>query len=232
MEEIIITDAVQYLKSLKDQHAWLFRGINNKDFELIPGIARGWKEKLDITGLEAAFLNKFREQSISYVSPLPSNDWEWLMLAQHHGMQTRLLDWTENPLVALYFACEKEFDCDGKIYRLSSIPALDPEKFPNPFVVPQDFVVRPPHISPRIAAQSALFTVSSNPTKPLQFVDRYHVLTIKANAKKYILSELDRFGVNPATLFPGLDGVSRRLSVELSHMKEVVINSTKDMIEE
>lgn len=171
MEEIIINSVIQYLENLEDQYAWLFRGVNTKEFELIPSIGREWKKNLDITGIESAYFKKFKDQAIAHLNSNLSNDWEWLMLAQHHGMPTRLLDWTENPLVALYFACEKEFDKDGRIYRLSSIPALNPEEYPNPFAIPKDFVVRPPHISPRIAAQSALFTVHNNPTRSLQFED-------------------------------------------------------------
>ena len=229
MEEIIVTNVVQYLENLNDQHAWLFRGVNKKNFELIPGIARGWKEQLDITSLETTFLRKFKDQSIAYLNPLPSSDWEWLMLAQHHGMQTRLLDWTENPLVALYFTCEKEFEDDGRVYRISDVPTLNSSIYSNPFAVPQDFVIRPPHILPRIAAQSALFTVSSNPVKPLEFGDSYHKIIIQASQKKYILSELDRYGINSATLFPGLDGISKKLSLELSRYKDVIIRTTEDI---
>jgi len=229
MDEIVVENVIQYLGRLQDQHAWLFRGVRKKTYELIPGVAREWSEKLDVTELEITFLAKFKAQSIAYVDSTTSNDWDWLMLAQHHGMKTRLLDWTENPLVALYFACEKEYDTDGRIYRMSNIPALKPSNYPNPFSIPQDFVIRPPHISPRITMQSSLFTVNQNPMKPLQIEDYYHRIIIPAGRKKYILSELDRLGVNSASLFPGLDGISKKLSLEMSRYQDAILQHTKDI---
>lgn len=47
----------------------------------------------------------------------PKNDKEFLFLAQHYGLPTRLLDWTYNPLIALYFACCSNFDKDGIVYQ-------------------------------------------------------------------------------------------------------------------
>lgn len=49
----------------------------------------------------------------------PKNDKEFLFLAQHYGLPTRLLDWTYNPLIALYFACCSNFDKDGMFIKVT-----------------------------------------------------------------------------------------------------------------
>jgi len=53
---------------------------------------------------ESAF-NKFKQRAPSFISQyIPKNDFEWLFLFQHYGGPTRLLDWSTNPLIALYFS--------------------------------------------------------------------------------------------------------------------------------
>ncbi len=55
---------------------------------------------------ELKMLRHFQEAARPWTADRPDSDIQWLMLAQHHGLPTRLLDWTSNPLVALYFAVD------------------------------------------------------------------------------------------------------------------------------
>jgi len=225
VEEVFVKNVSEYLRAIDDRYARLFRGVSKKIYTLIPSIARDSPPNLDLTNYEVEYLKRFREETIAYIDSTRKNDWDLLMIAQHHGMQTRLLDWTTNPLVALYFACEKDFDDDGRVYRLGEMEILDTTKFPNPFNISKVYIIRPPHISPRIAAQSAYFTISQNPRISLDNIKlggNYHNIIIPSNSKVDLLSELNRYGINPASLFPSLDGISRKLNFELWSIKKQI----------
>jgi len=81
-----------------------YRGQIEHGWGLTPRLARnrGHIER------EVDMLKRFRQDAGPRVREIPRTTWEWIGLAQHYGLPTRLLDWTENPLVALYFAVESD----------------------------------------------------------------------------------------------------------------------------
>jgi hypothetical protein len=81
-----------------------FRGVNNVDFPLVPRLYRSDSEVADLLALEGEMLAEFRSRSRPLLTSEMASDWEYLFVMQHYGVPTRLLDWSENALFALYFA--------------------------------------------------------------------------------------------------------------------------------
>ncbi len=90
----------------------LYRGHGAASFELRPKVGRFRPpaNSAKKTVNESLMLELFRRQSADRLAISYADDWELLAIAQHHGLATRLLDWTRNPLVALYFAVCKEHE--------------------------------------------------------------------------------------------------------------------------
>lgn len=89
-----------------DELTW-FRGAGNSSHTLVPSLYRHPKIKTpdELLALESQLLTRFRERAQPMVGKqLPQDKLEMLFLMQHHGMPTRLLDWSENAFIALFFA--------------------------------------------------------------------------------------------------------------------------------
>ena len=87
-----------------DRHSdsrWIFRGLGDTEFPLLPSIGRKSSYR-DVH--ERAIFSTFQKRASEFAD---TRDWttlDFLAVAQHHRVPTRLLDWTTNPLVAAYFA--------------------------------------------------------------------------------------------------------------------------------
>ena len=98
---------------------YVFRGLSCADWPLVTALSRlggNYRE------LEAHLLRNFRKYARQSV-PVVDSEWNWLAIAQHHGLPTRLMDWTYSPFVALHFATDRvqSFANDGIIWCVNYV---------------------------------------------------------------------------------------------------------------
>jgi FRG domain len=200
---------------------YLYRGHADVTWELEPAIDRsdfsGLRGKLAREAHERLAFTEFKRLASPHLRSRPASDWEFLALARHHGAPTRLLDWTENPLAALFFAVEPTRSTDGAVWCYTYVEMEDPldvEHKPDPLSIDRMVLFRPPHVHSRIWTQSGMFTVHPGNFKSLE--DPWGVLPltrirIPVAARARLRLELQRLGVHRASLFPDLDGVGQHV---------------------
>jgi len=224
---------IETISQLLDDHDYglafaIFRGQLDSSWGVAPSLFR-YGEK--ITGfdyqswldLEDLLLKQFKLSAVPYIEKTPTNDIEWLIHAQHHGLPTRLLDWSSNPLKALYFCLDDEAydDVDGVLYRHTGHGiSVNPDGLPPLNGIQHLIAFQPPKLNVRIVGQEGHFTIFPFPEgkgvvpylddHPFFEDDRKNLkkYVIPANCKSRIRKELRILGVRPNSIYPGLDGVA------------------------
>jgi len=227
---------VRHIKSLKDYMVYLeerdpnaislFRGQSDKSWPLFPKLARlHLQSRLrkpsggDFLAVEQKIMNEFKHRSMPYLSARPTNNWDWLSTAQHYKLPTRLLDWTSDALIALWFAVEDQTHgkTHGIVWRF--IPGDDDflDDSTDPFHGNLTRVYQPYFTNERIVNQNSWFTFhrinDGEKFIPLErnknYADKLDSVIISCKHKPLIRKQLDRCGVNHAVVYPGLEGVAQ-----------------------
>ena len=185
---------------------------------------------------------EFRRRGIQMVSERePQDEWEWYFLMRHHNAPTRLLDWTDSALIALYFALRSplpeetppavwvlnpvrlnEVVCKTDSVVLSNEPQAAgylPESAREELRPELPIAVDPIHVSRRLAVQRSRFTLHGRDRNGLISVAARHAgilfrIGIDANSTSAVLDDLRTCGVSETTIFPDLEGLSRELLQE------------------
>ncbi len=208
--------------NLPDFQFTLYRG-QNLDKPLLPKIAR--YDVPNVEEIEREMLEDFQRRSIHLIDYHPGNSWDWLALAQHHGMATRLLDWTENPLIALWFSMSPQTDfaiSDYSVVWGFNVPKEDiinSTEDKDPFQGGTNKVFKPNHITKRISSQFGWFTIhkSNSEKKFLAFEhnkdynDRLFKIRIETKCFPECKRRLHNFGINSSSMYPDIDGLAKHV---------------------
>jgi hypothetical protein len=192
---------------------------------------------------EGTLLETFRLRAPTYLERPPATDWEWLFLMQHYGLRTRLLDWTQSSLIALYFAIRDNVgDTDAAVWAMNPW-WLNRETFGKFVLFPADdqrvnghaplrpgqklkgklpLAITPIQTNQRIAAQRGVFTIHGTERGVLDRLARRRgewgpglrrIVIPSANVDA-IRRELAISGISESLIFPELGGLCREIETD------------------
>lgn len=195
---------------------WVFRGQLDVAWDPSPQIDRleyqSYRDryKWSRDKHERWLLEEFKKGARPHALPLPQDQWEWLALAQHHGLATRLLDWTSNPLGALYFACERPDSAADSVVWCYHHGGAIASPGSDPFAAKAITAYWPPHVTQRITVQGGCFSAHPAASKNarVQWPGDLLQVVVPSAERRRMRHELTQLGISRSTLFPDLDGIA------------------------
>jgi FRG domain len=233
-----VVAAAREVRQPFDNDTTWWRGHANRDWPLAAQVFRTDPKGIRRYKDESALIGHFvsRAPTRSYRACPDRDDYfGWLFLAQHYGLPTRLLDWTENPLVALYFAVNELKEDNGCLWALwpgglnremeastGLVQIRDPrvEEIAKGAFFPEipegtDIIaIDGREIDPRMLAQMSRFTLHSY-QRPMETLPESHEwlrrYVIRGDAKAKIQAQLSALGIRRSNIFPDLDNLALEL---------------------
>lgn len=235
-----IDELLQFMNGLYEKHGarlW-YRGEENAALTLVPSIQRS-RRRLDV---ERYITNDFyiRARQILDNPPAKHNYAAWVSLMQHYGLPTRMLDWSESPLIAAFFATEtyrttpetdagvwvlaphllneKEgfgrciYPIDADTTQEMLLPAFK-HNHHNPELVDRILACSSTENNLRMYSQHSNFTVHNSPQRLEEICDEnmLYKIIIPCDRKKYFIDSLRVFGITEGSVYPDLDHISSDL---------------------
>ena len=239
-----VQEFLDQVKTIKDRwktvSLW-FRGLSHSNYHLEPTIYRKNIWKYDVLDAKEIYTEFLRRAKPYITTQYQYSKWEWYYLMQHYGVPTRLLDWTEGALIALFFALRKvgyvavpcvwvldpwwlnKLTSQNDILYYSD-PAIreDIDKVVSYYddeanLPDYPIALLPAHIDIRIISQKSVFTIHGKKHDGFLDLCREHqdvrIMKLRINGRKAkaIREQLITLGINESSLFPDLEGLAREI---------------------
>lgn len=208
----------RYLDAIADKPARdvLYRGHASADWALMPSVFRDRAVGID----NQKKLERWMHVAARFASPAPRCPLEWLVLAQHFGIPTPLLDWTANPLVGLFFAATGEMKAAGCVWQVRTTSAFDHFAHPETVAAFKKDRARPGLIfanamNARSLAQDSAMSIHSGPHDIIPSALMRVCYRVEPSDKFPILSGLGHLGFTEERLFSDLRVVAQRFLTDL-----------------
>lgn len=235
LDSIVIGSVADFVAALSsrpaDEIVW-YRGHTDVAHQLVPSLARP-PRSIDA---ELTLIKRFKQNAFPFLKSVPASEWDWLFLMQHHGVPTRLLDWSDSPLIALWFAMvPDDNDNDACVWalrpaELNLMANLAPEYahdiplfgqdveldnyLPNSLINTMAKNTPAAGIASRqfsrVVAQMGSFTITHRDQLPLQDVAAKCLTqyVVPAGSKEKVRRELRYLRITRLSVFPELTNVA------------------------